>query len=335
MDLAVNFFDGNALHGLLEDASDDILVKVDTSGFIVHASSNFEQLGEGLASQLVMPHLCDLCEIDHSEVVSVYAQNVLGGQTVGGTIEFPVPLCHGSDIESSSVSRRWFSLSLRPIFKGESASLPDLIDPPSGSWSVEASGDGDIVGAIGLLRCVQRVRLLESELHSRAVRDPLTGLSNRHAFSASLGRQLANHRPQMVVVFAVDRMRSLLLQYGQRTADEIQWGFAKFLETMIQPSYELAQLDNERFGVMAPDISFPEAREWAQDVLDTFSSLAITTSPRLPKLGASAGLARLESTVDWTLRQAELALVIARAGGGKQVGQCTYQSAPIDRRGDD
>ncbi len=328
MDLALDFFEGKALHGLLEEASNDIVVKLDVNGFIVRASANITQLGGDLTQQLMMPHICDLCDHDHSEFVSLYAERVLNGYKGDGSIEFPVVSQDGERPLGPISNRRWYSLNLRPIFDES-----DAVRADSAVSCIEKSrmADEEVVGAIGLLRSVQQVRLLESELHSRAVTDPLTGLSNRHAFSASLRRQLANGSPQIVVVFAVDHMRSMLLQYGQRTADEIQWGFAKFLETMVHPGYELAQIDSERFGVMLPGVSFAQAKSWAQEVLDTFSSLAITSSPRIPKLTASAGLARLDTTVDWTLKQAELALVIARAGGGMQVGQCTYQSAPSNK----
>lgn len=126
-------------------------------------------------------------------------------------------------------------------------------------------------------------------------------------------------------------MRALLLRYGQRTADEVLWGFAKFLETMALPGHEVAQIDGERFGVLLPDMTLRIAREWAEDVVQTFSALASpapnTNRPRTPQLSASAGLARVECTVDWTLREAELGLVLARAGGGKQVAIAGHRRA--------
>ncbi|MEM6908623.1 MAG: GGDEF domain-containing protein [Pseudomonadota bacterium] len=309
MDMGLSALEGRVLHGLLEEASGDIVIKLDEAGFILHASANVVQLGEDLTSRLLMPHISDLAEVGHGELVNDYAQQVLTGLSEGGSVEFPVVTCASDEGCLPAACRRWYALSLRPI-----------IDEPG-------NPDGKIIGALGLLRSVQHLRLLEGELHARAVTDPLTGLANRHAFCASLRRQLAHGSGRVVVVFAVDRMRAMFLQYGQRTADEILWGFAKFLETMTQPNYELAQLDNERFGVMLSDMTLMTAREWAEEVLQIFSALAIPSSAKAPQLSASAGLAKLEHTVDWTLRQAELALVMARAGGGMQVGQCDYQTS--------
>ncbi len=135
----------------------------------------------------------------------------------------------------------------------------------------------------------------------------------------------------MIAVFAVDSMRALMMRYGQRTADEVLWGFAKFLETMALSGHELAQLDGERFAVLLPEMTSRSAREWCEDVVATFAGLASPASNHARSKGthltASAGLARVECTVDWTLREAELGLVLARAGGGRQVAVAGHRRA--------
>lgn len=300
--------EGRVLHGLVEEASGDIVVRLDANGFLVFASENVTDLGHDLTDMLVMPHIADLAEREHRQALGEFAMKVLGGENPRGWFEFPIITCGPGDDCSGVDHRRWYAFSLRRIH----------------------GDDGASQGALGLLRSVQHKRSLEGELHSRAVTDPLTGLANRRAFCASLRRHLSQGGGQMVAVLAVDRLRALRLQYGQRTADEIMWGFARFLETMAAPAHELAQIDNERFAVILPDMSAQSAREWSKDVLKTFSALALPATSGAPKLTASAGLARIECTVDWTMRQAELSLVMARAGGGMQVGKSGYQggSAP-------
>ena len=93
---------------------------------------------------------------------------------------------------------------------------------------------------------------------------------------------------------------------------------------MVLPGHTLAQIDSERFGVLLPGVSISRARAWADDTLKTFSGLAASSSSRTPELSASAGLARVEMNVDWTLRQAELGLVMARAGGGMRASVCGH-----------
>ena len=305
MKIGLSDVEGRVLHGLIEEASGDIVIRLDRRGFINHASSNIAELGFDFSSALLLPHITDLAEPDHAAVLGEHVGAVLEGAERTDWIEFPVVCRHPADREGAPRLPRWYALSLRPMIET----------------------DGSIDGAMCLMRSVQRLRLLEGELYNRAVTDPLTGLANRQAFCASLRRQLAGGGGQMVAVFAVDSMRALLLRYGQRTADDILWGFAKFLETMALPDHELAQLDGERFGALLPAMSLRTAREWSEDVVRTFAALAVPASARAPQLTASAGLARVECTVDWTLREAELGLVLARAGGGGRVGVAGYRRA--------
>ena len=305
MQMGLSAAEGMVLHGLLEEAAGDIVVKLDRQGFIIHASANFAELGFDLSTLLLLPHVVDLAQRDHGEALSGYAHDVLSGRATGGWFEFPATTCKASDICTHTDCRRWYALSLCPNHDDQEVPC----------------------GAIGLLRSVQHRRSLEGELHASALTDPLTGLANRHAFCASLRRRIVKGGSNAVAIFAVDGMRALYMQYGQRTADEIQWGFAKFLDSMILPGHELAQLDGERFVVIMPGISMKAAGAWISDVLETFAWLTKDASSRSPRLSASAGVAKVERTVDSTLRQAELSLVMARAGGGMRVGKYTSHSA--------
>ncbi|WP_299194733.1 sensor domain-containing diguanylate cyclase [uncultured Erythrobacter sp.] len=295
--------EGRVLHGLIEDAAGDIVVRLDSAGFIVHASANASQLGIDLSSLLLMPHISDFADPDHTADLVRYVTQVLSGGVSHGWIEFPV--CKSAAPEEERADNefaepRWYAFSLR------------LID----------DDDGVPQGALGLLRSVQQKHSLEGEISARALTDPLTGLANRHAFCADLRCAIAGEGEHTMAVLAVDRMRAIFMQYGQRTADEIQWGFAKYLESMVLPGHTLAQIDSERFGVLLRGMNTAQARGWAGDTLRTFAGLAGSSSSRTPELSASAGLARAEMNVDWTLRQAELGLVMARAGGGMRVSVC-------------
>lgn len=305
MKIGLSDVEGHVLHGLLEETSGDIVVRLDRHGFIVHASAGIAEIGLDPSAALLLPHITDLAERDHASFLGDHVNRVLEGSVQKGWIEFPVSPFAEQEICHGAAARRWYALSLKA-----------MCDP---------SGTPD--GALGLMRSVQQLRNLEGELHNRAVTDPLTGLANRQAFCASLRRHLARGGGQMVAIFAVDAMRALLLRYGQRSADEVVWSFAKFLETMALPGHELAQIDSERFAVLLPEMTARAAREWAEDVIETFAGIAAPTTAKAPQLTASAGLARVECTVDWTLREAELGLVLARAGGGRQVGVAGHRRA--------
>jgi GGDEF domain-containing protein len=305
MKISLSEVEGTILHGLLEESSGDIVIRLDQRGFLAHASANIAEIGLDIATCLLPPHITDLATRDHAALLGARVKAVLAGDALAGWVEFPIAVCPPDDAADypaqrhrhDTACRRWYALSLRPLMRHP----------------------GEAEGAIGLLRSVQQVRSLEGELHTRAITDPITGLANRQAFCASLARHLARGGGQMAAVLAVDGMRALLMRFGQRTADEVLWGFAKFLEAMALPGCEIAQLDGERFAVILPGCSEAAARHWCEDVLMTFAGLAMPHSSKGLKLSASAGLARIECTTDWTLREAELGLVMARAGGGGQV----------------
>lgn len=320
-----NDVEGRVLHGLIEDSSDDIVVRLDASGFIIHASLNAAELGIDPGALLLMPHIADLAEPEYAAELDAHVKRVLQGEAPGGWFEFPVivredavcedAVCEDADHEGEGGGhdaprphvRRWYAFSLRAI----------------------DHDDGVPQGAIGLLRSVQYRHASDNSWSTRTARDPHTGLANRHAFCAALARRIERCENSGMAIFAIDRMRAIFMQYGQATADEIRWGFARFLETMTGADQELALIDEERFGVLLPDMSIRAAREWATDVLQTFAGLTTPTASRAPELTASAGLAQAEVSVDWTLRQAELGLVMARAGGGMQAAVCRPSSGMV------
>jgi len=301
METGFGGFESNILHGLLEESSDDIVIRLDERGFLAQTSANGANIGLDLSSVLLAPHITDLVEREHAAFVAEHVNGVLAGQPMVGWVEFPIMACNSVPQIAGHRHRpdchRWFALSLRPVTQ------------PS----------GEPIGAVGLLRSVQQLRNLEGELRARTLTDPLTGLANRQSLCASLGRHLARGGGQMMAVLAVDGMRAVHLRYGQRMVDEVQWGFARFLESMACDGYEVARLDSERFGVILPETDRQAALHWCEDVVTTFGALASASSSKGLKLTASAGLARVECTIDWVLRETELGLVIARAAGGGQV----------------
>jgi hypothetical protein len=74
--------------------------------------------------------------------------------------------------------------------------------------------------------------------------------------------KLCSGRANMVVVLALGGMRALTLRYGQKIADALQWGFARFAEGIALPDTFLARLDDERIGAILNGLSRDEARRW-------------------------------------------------------------------------
>lgn len=308
------------------DPADDILIRLDSSGFVVNASSNAGRLGLDLDALLLLPHIADFCCADHQIEVARYFDRVIKGEGAGVGVEFPIVahwLYQGGPLDVSKGNER----------NGYEDSNPEASDQaPFQQWYTLSltrieSELPQAPGALGTLRAIQtRPDDVSPAIATQPAADSITGLSDRREFIRKLTHSIAMVETQSAAIFAIDSMRAIFMQYGQGTADEVRWGFARFLEAVSEPPQFLAQIDEERFGVLLPDMTMREAREWAADALQMFAGLTAPTSGRNSELTASAGIASVQTSAEWTLRQAELGLIMARAGGGMQTGVCNSHS---------
>lgn len=315
--------------------ADDILVRLDAAGFIVNASQNAQRLGVHLDQLLVMPHIADLFDTGAQPGVTQYLEQVIAGEIDAVSREFP--LCAA---ETSAIRQADPMDTSTPTAPTPTAPTPT---GPAPVWysltlvRVEADEEGTF-GALGTLRCVQSKYddLQQSDAKRDGApevpKDSVTGLCGRRGFTGRLTQTIALTETGSVAVFAIDGMKAIYMKYGQSTADEVRWGFARFLEAVTEPGHFLAQVDDERFGVILPRMTPREAREWAADALQLFAGLTGPTPGRGGELTASAGIANAQVSAEWTMRQAELGLIMARAAGGMQTGYCRSNSNLLDGR---
>ncbi|UAB78239.1 diguanylate cyclase [Erythrobacter sp. SCSIO 43205] len=307
------------------NTADDILIRLDNAGFIVNASQNAERLGLELDALLVKPHIADVFDAKAHAGVTQYFNQVIAGKddtpkhTSG--VEFPLRL-QGDDLlaqdglgedtkqtvsASCAPNQHWYSLKL---------------------VRVEADEAGQFE-ALGTLRCVQDKYALTAipvsngeAFPDAATTDSVTGICTRRGFTDRLTHSIKDAKAASIALFAVDGMKAIYMTYGQSTADEVRWGFARFLEAVTESQHFLAQVDEERFGVILPAMTPREAREWAADVLQLFAGLTVSPAGRGSDLSASAGISSVQVSAEWSLRQAELGLIMARSAGGMQTGYC-------------
>lgn len=293
------------------DREHDIIVRLDNAGFVLDASGNTERLGIDLEAQLLMPHIADFADPKCRSEVACYFEQLVSGHVVAAGVEFPVAPPSGSseqvDLNSSHQAQ---------------AAPSDHTQRYNLKLSLIEADTGEVLGAIGTLHPIECGPAPVQSNFTDSFGVPSTGLANRRCLARALSASIACQETASVAIFAVDAMRSIFMQYGQGTADEIRWGFARFLEAMVEPQHTLTQIDDERFGVILSGIQPNEAREWAAKTLQTFSDLTMPSKGSKPTFSASAGIARAESNVEWTLRQAELGLVMARSAGGMRAAIC-------------
>ena len=285
--------DGAALYDLLAEQTDDLIVKTDRDGFIIHGAGALSGLGIGLPGALsvglIGPHIADLAEGAQADEIRRRHRSLVEGRqsgAAGGWIEFRAASGRGTGA--------WFALQMRAI----------------------EGANGHATGAIGVIRSIEDRRSLEQRLFASSMTDPLTGLTNRLAFSTMLEHLIERGMGGSVILFEIDDFRAIAIRHGQSVADEVAEVFAEFLRVMTRSSEILSRIDTERFAVLLPCQSPAEARALGQPILDTLDEIRRGLPGKGLAITASGGIAAIAGSVDATMREAGLALMLARSRGG-------------------
>ena len=123
----------------------------------------------------------------------------------------------------------------------------------------------------------------ERELKEMGVRDPLTGLYNRHHFNDVIRRELASLRRYgtelSVLVVDVDRFKQINDQKGHQIGDEVLRFVANYLTTCIRESDFVFRWGGDEFLLLLPRTDEASAALKADEL-----------ARKLPKIPATEGL---------------------------------------------
>ncbi|HUG91079.1 MAG TPA: GGDEF domain-containing protein [Planctomycetaceae bacterium] len=166
---------------------------------------------------------------------------------------------------------------------------------------------------------VQQSRLEEAERDARI--DPLTKLANRRAFDEQLDAcQSRFDRGQeefAVVLFDLDRFKSLNDQYGHRTGDAVLAVFGRILAESVRGYDHAARLGGEEFAALLPAAGERAARLVAERCRRRVEQAVVHQNGKEVRFTASAGVAAVregETSLD-LLERADAALYEAKVAG--------------------
>jgi diguanylate cyclase (GGDEF)-like protein len=179
----------------------------------------------------------------------------------------------------------------------------------------------------GFLARVLRRSLRENRrLASYAMRDSLTGLSNRRAFTAHLRQWSAwsarYGRPLAVLLLDVDEFKHVNDSFGHAAGDETLAAVAKAVGAATRASDLVARYGGDEFAVMAPETSPEDARSLADRILAEVRKVAVPVAQGVVRptvsIGSSVMLDPPDSdprTVDELLAAADQVLYAAKQSG--------------------
>jgi diguanylate cyclase (GGDEF)-like protein len=155
-----------------------------------------------------------------------------------------------------------------------------------------------------------------------AERDPLTGIGNRRALTASLEdvilRQYTKPVTASLVVLDMDQFKDINDTYGHAIGDKILVRVTEIVDTKIRVTDDLYRYGGEEFVVIAMGAPREAANKLAEQL-----RFAVEASDLLPEQSVtiSVGVAELkqgESYDDW-LNRADAALYQAKRAGRNRV----------------
>jgi diguanylate cyclase (GGDEF)-like protein len=166
-----------------------------------------------------------------------------------------------------------------------------------------------------IMMCKER---LEIEYIKAAHLDPLTGVANRTAFfdvaERLLARCRADNQPVSVVVFDLDRFKSINDTYGHAVGDRVLISFVTAAKAVLRPNDFLGRYGGEEFVAVLPGATTEDASVVADRIRNAFGDrcreldglqLCATVSAGVAAADASATLSNAVELADRALYRAK------------------------------
>ncbi len=237
-------------------------------------------------------------------------------------------------------SRRAVGDALRKLASGEQTRLSTetamLMPDGQPSWmELRAIADphamrgGSITGLLLDLSSRQdadaELRASHEHYRQMALRDPLTGLSNRLVFADRLQHALevgARRSSGVALLFIdLDTFKQVNDTHGHSIGDRVLAGVASRLNDRIRPGDTLARYGGDEFAVILEDLNDPtQALQIADQLIDALRA-PVTVGVESIQTGASIGITLLSGrsvTAEEAIGEADTALYEAKQAGRGQ-----------------
>jgi diguanylate cyclase (GGDEF)-like protein len=172
----------------------------------------------------------------------------------------------------------------------------------------------------------EQLLVANAQLQRLTVTDPLTGVANRRALFAALGREIERYRRHpgdlAVVMFDIDGFKAVNDRHGHAVGDRVLQHVAGLASRIVRGTDTLARYGGEEFAIVAPETDCEQARQMADRIRKAISAAELTSEEGSLRVTASFGVAMLEDDEagpESVMRRADVALYAAKAAGRNRV----------------
>jgi diguanylate cyclase (GGDEF)-like protein len=191
-----------------------------------------------------------------------------------------------------------------------------------------ASGDHVRLGSVVLkyLAGDGLEALYHAEVRRLAEEDPLTGLANRGAFTAALGRELArarrHARPLSLLLLDLDHFKAVNDRHGHPAGDAVLRAVAAAVGPLVRPEELFARIGGEELALVLPDAPLQGALAFGEKIRRAIEALAVEHAGATIRITVSIGAAVLapdDASPDALVARADAKLYEAKQGGRNRV----------------
>jgi diguanylate cyclase (GGDEF)-like protein/PAS domain S-box-containing protein len=291
----------------LAQNSSDVITIVDAEGVITYQSSSVERVFGFAPEEMVGEELISWLHPDDVDELLVFLDSSQQGKEASGLVRTRMHHRDGT----------WRV--------GESA-VRNLYDDPGVRGLVLNTGDA-----------TERVAL-ESELRTRAMHDPLTGLANRDLFvdrvDNALARRFRDERPVCVLFLDLDDFMLINDTSGQSVGDLLLKQTGERLEKCVRPSDLVARLGGDEFALLLENADGWTAENIARRIIDEFAHpYRILEQEILVRASVGVAVTHGTETSEDMLSGADTAMHVAksRGKGRYEVFEPEMRQASVDR----
>lgn len=168
---------------------------------------------------------------------------------------------------------------------------------------------------------LRMIEQLQSSLVSQSITDPLTGALNRRQMETVLQdaveRKRRSSTPASLLVFDVDRFKSVNDTYGHAAGDRVLTEMARLVADRSRVMDRLFRTGGEEFMLFLPDTHGSGASILAEE-LRVLVSRAVLLENRAITISIGITELAFDETVDDWIRRGDDALYMAKKGGRNQ-----------------